>query len=207
MLPSVDKIEEYIRQAAIARGIDPEVALAVARSEGLGEGIWQSNMQQPYGREQSFGPFQLHVAPKGRSPGLGNAFKEKTGLDPSNPDTWTQGVDFALDTAKQDGWGAWMGAKKIGVTGKAGIGGAKASTPPPSTAREDRGEAYNNGYGTAAPGGLLDAPSDSMAAMGDIGLQLMKKAQKKPLTEEEQKWLQPRVMPALRRYTLEGLLG
>ena len=37
-----DEMEAYIRRAAIARGINPDVALRVARSEGLQPGTWQS---------------------------------------------------------------------------------------------------------------------------------------------------------------------
>jgi hypothetical protein len=123
---TVQEAEAYIRQAAAARGIDPDVAIRVARSEGLGKDIWQSNVTLGYGRERSYGPFQLHVAPEGRRPGLGNAFIKETGLDPSNPGTWKQGVDYALDKAAKTGWGDWFGAKKLGITGFYGIKNGKA---------------------------------------------------------------------------------
>src|SRR5215467_14123477 len=45
-------VSNYIRQAAIARGIDPDTAVAVANTEGLNTYIGDNN--------SSFGPFQLH---------------------------------------------------------------------------------------------------------------------------------------------------
>lgn len=217
MIPSVAQVEAYIRQAAIARGIDPDVAVRVARTEGLGEGIWQSNVMLDYGRERSYGPFQLHVAPEGRRPGLGNAFKAKTGLDPADPSTWRQGVDFALDNAATGGWGPWFGAKKIGITGKMGIGegepqGVSAYAAPE---REDRGGAYNSGYGTAAPAGLLDeemplAPTatgkDAYAELGKLGAKTLKSAM--DTKDEDEPLPQAQVLQPMRRIKLgKGLLG
>src|SRR5262245_52217773 len=125
-LPDISDMEAYIRRAAAERGIDPDTAVAVARSEGLQEGTWQAKANLSYGRERSYGPFQLHIAPKGNRPGLGNEMIAETGVDPSDPKNWKQGIDFALNHAAKDGWGAWYGAKSIGVTGKMGIGGRKS---------------------------------------------------------------------------------
>lgn len=132
MLPSVVEMEAYIRQAALARGIDPDVAVRVARSEGLAPGVWQATGTLKYGRERSYGPFQLHVAPPGYRPGMGNDFVAKTGLDPADPRNWQKGVDFALDNARRGGWRPWFGAKKIGITGKMGIGGVPVQNQPPA---------------------------------------------------------------------------
>lgn len=125
-LPSVQEMEQYIRASAAARGIDPDIAVRVARSEGLARDTWQSNVMLPYGRERSYGPFQLHVAPKGRKPGLGNAFVKETGLDPSDPTNWKATIDYGLDAAATGGWGPWFGAKKLGITGFDGIKGGRA---------------------------------------------------------------------------------
>ena len=151
-LPSVQEMEAYIRQAALARGIDPDIAVRVARSEGLAPDTWQSNVRLDYGRERSYGPFQLHVAPEGRKPGLGNAFIKATGLDPSDPSNWRQGVDFALDNAAKGGWGPWFGAKAVGVTGMEGIRDGKALGVSPATP----------GTGTAM-GGFAGGPSQVAA--------------------------------------------
>lgn len=139
-LPSVQEMEAYIRQAAQARGIDPDIAVRVARSEGLRDNTWQSNVTLDYGREQSFGPFQLHVAPKGHRQGMGNEFIAATGLNPADPSTWKQGIDYALDQAATGGWGPWFGAKAVGITGMEGINNGKAiGVSPPYTAGPGRG--------------------------------------------------------------------
>lgn len=141
-LPSVQEMEAYIRQAAQARGIDPDIAVRVARSEGLAPKTWQSNVMLKYGREQSYGPFQLHVAPEGYKPGMGNDFMKATGLNPADPSTWKQGVDFALDNAAKGGWAPWFGRKNVGVGVWDGIAGAQAlgvSQPQPQGAGPGRG--------------------------------------------------------------------
>lgn len=96
--------EAYIRAAAKKRGIDPEQALRVARSEGF--------FRYTGDKGTSFGDFQLHY--KNNIPGLSNAglgdeFTRKTGLDARDPRTWKQQADFALDAAAQQGWGPWHG--------------------------------------------------------------------------------------------------
>ncbi|MCR6498411.1 tail length tape measure protein [Shinella sp. CPCC 101442] len=116
-LPTGD-IASYITQAAIKRGIDPAIALKVAKSEG-GLDSWnlQSNFVKNGVREPSFGPFQLY-----KGGGLGNAMMKQTGLDPALAANGPAGVDFALDNAKKSGWGAWYGAAKVGVGNWDGIG-------------------------------------------------------------------------------------
>jgi hypothetical protein len=127
-VPSYDQQAEYIAAAAAARGIDPEVALAVAKSEGLQPGTWQSNYSRNGHREPSFGAFQLlDGGPKtGFTKGMGNDFKSQTGLDPRDPGNWQAMIDFALNHAAQKGWGAWYGAPKVGVSKWDGLQGAKA---------------------------------------------------------------------------------
>lgn len=106
-------VAEYIRQAALQRGIDPSVALRVAQSEGLNAYVGDSG--------SSFGPYQLHyggVARGGNAVGgLGDIFTKRTGLDARNPDTWRQQVDFSLDEAKRGGWGPWHGWKGPAMAG------------------------------------------------------------------------------------------
>ncbi|MFL5015396.1 MAG: phage tail length tape measure family protein [Rhizobium sp.] len=111
-------IASYISQAAAKRGIDPDIALRVAKSEG---GLDSWNMQSTYMKngvqEPSFGPFQLY-----KGGGLGNDFMRKTGLDPALAQNGPAGVDFALDHAAKSGWGAWYGAGKAGISDWQGIG-------------------------------------------------------------------------------------
>lgn len=124
--PTNEEVEGYIAQSAAKRGIDPEVAIRVWRSEGASgdprEG-WQSKIVRKDGsREPSYGPYQLYM-----EGGLGNEMQEATGLSPSDPRNWQPSVDFALDKAAEGGWGPWAGAKAIGLDPRAGLGGAKAS--------------------------------------------------------------------------------
>ncbi|MDX0889676.1 phage tail tape measure protein [Sinorhizobium medicae] len=117
-LPPTTEIASYIAKAAAARGIDPDIALRVAKSEG-GLNSWnlQSNYVKNGVREPSFGPFQLY-----KGGGLGNRFMAQTGLDPADASAGPAGIDFALDEARKSGWGAWYGAKKAGIGNFEGIG-------------------------------------------------------------------------------------
>lgn len=118
----------YIRERAAAYGINPEVALRVARSEGLG--TFQSSVPKTgkggyNGREDSWGAFQLYMGG-----GLGNQFQKETGLDPRDPKNEKAGIDFALKHAAKNGWGAFHGAANTGIGAWDGIGkdaAAKAS--------------------------------------------------------------------------------
>ncbi len=120
---SVANATSFIEKYAAAIGIDPSIALKVARSEGLGAGIWQSNYSKGGFREPSFGPFQLLKGGQGTGfgTGLGNRFMAQTGLDPADPANWQKSTAFALDQAKAGGWGPWYGAKNQGITGFMGI--------------------------------------------------------------------------------------
>ncbi|WP_245317560.1 hypothetical protein [Rhizobium sp. N122] len=134
------EVSGYIRQAAIDRGIDPNIALRVAGHEGMN--VFDPSKPDNGGDEgSSFGPFQLHYAGMSKSmpnSGLGNEFTNATGLHARDPSTWKQQVDFALDWARKHGWGPWMGAKAEGITGMMGIGAmppqqaAQAAAMPPT---------------------------------------------------------------------------
>src|SRR5215471_4316434 len=160
--PDPSEQEQYIRQAAQQRGIDPDTAVAVARSEGLNTYVGDNN--------SSFGPFQLHyggVAPGGNAvSGLGDTFTARTGLDARDPSTWKQQVDFALDQVKQGGWGPWHGAAAQGITGMQGVGAA------PSTAPQTQGQGQTvfpvQGYqgDIADHWGSVKGGSDIMAPRG-----------------------------------------
>lgn len=213
MLPSVAEREAFIRQEAARLGIDPEVALRVARREGLAPNTWQSNVQQPYGREQSFGDFQLHLAPKGYKPGLGNDFMAKTGLDPRDPANWQAMNKFALEAASRGGWGPWMGAKAAGVIGMMGIGGKPAAAAPKAMGTSMGGYASGPAavqarMDTGQQMGLLDdEPTGSvdLEALKAFGQQMQDASAP---AQEQFEWLQPQVLKPLRQFTLgKGLLG
>jgi hypothetical protein len=109
-------IEEYIREAAARRGINPDIAVRVAMSEGgLKDPYKQSDVRTFYGREESFGPFQLLM--RG---GLGQEAM-KYGIDPRKD--WKRGVDYALDTvARKGSWADFHGAADTGISNTAGLG-------------------------------------------------------------------------------------
>lgn len=117
-------IADYIRKAAAARGIDPEVAVKVYNHEGRGAIDYQSGIVKNGVREPSYGPFQLYTGG-----GLGNTFQKETGLNPADPSTWRENIDFALDVAKKDGWRQWYGAKNAGLGRWDGIGQPGAPVP------------------------------------------------------------------------------
>lgn len=132
--PSRDEMVQYIRQVAVANGIDPDIAVRVAASEGLNADPrdgWQSNVMQNGRRERSYGPYQLYVGG-----GLGNEFIDETGLDPSDPSTWREQVDFALGEARTTGWSPWYGAARVGISDSEGLGGAPR---PQAALGDDRG--------------------------------------------------------------------
>ncbi len=129
-------LEEYIRYAAQQRGIDPDIAVRVARGEGglkdpfrHGEGPAPKSQSAEFGsRENSFGPFQLYIS--GNNAGLGDR-AVAAGIDPRKD--WKGGIDFALDEVARRGWGQWYGAKAAGITGMMGVGkGAKSIGASPS---------------------------------------------------------------------------
>lgn len=119
-------IEEYIRRAAALRGINPNVAVRAALSEGGLSDPYQRGRgpapksQKFGGTEHSFGPFQMYIS--GTGAGLGDAALAK-GIDPRT--NWKGGVDFALDTVAKEGWKQWYGPAKAGIGRWDGVKGAK----------------------------------------------------------------------------------
>lgn len=166
------EVADYIKKAAAARGIDPNVALAVAKSEG-GLNSWnlQSQVMKNGVQEPSFGPYQLYMGG-----GLGNDFLKQTGLDPRLASNGPAGVDFALDYAAKNGWGAWYGAKNSGIGNWDGIASsastitkgaqdlAKATTDAASA-----GSGFSTGLGDVTKniiGDLGKAGSGAVSAAG-----------------------------------------
>ncbi|PZP65463.1 transglycosylase SLT domain-containing protein, partial [Methylorubrum populi] len=106
------EVAEYVKQAAIERGIDPNTALRVINQES-GFNVAAKNLTA---REQSYGVMQLNTMG-----GLG-VDAMKAGIDVRDPSTWRRQVDFGLDTVKRDGWRQWYGARDIGISRWEGIG-------------------------------------------------------------------------------------
>ncbi|WSH67106.1 hypothetical protein U8Q05_12120 [Rhizobium ruizarguesonis] len=156
-------IASYISQAAAKRGIDPDIALRVAKSEG---GLDSWNLQSTYKKngvqEPSFGPFQLY-----KGGGLGNDFMRKTGLDPALAQNGPAGVDFALDHASKNGWGAWYGAGKAGIGNFEGIGGASKSAADAVNKLATSAGSATQGLGTLGNGlGQIGNSLGSAASTG-----------------------------------------
>jgi len=120
------EMEAIIVEEAEARGIDPGAAVAIFRSEGAS--AYQSQIRREGGgsfggKEASFGPFQLYTGG-----GLGNKYEEATGRDltqDNTPEGIRKQIQFSLDAAAEDGWGAWYGRKVAGIGTKEGLENAR----------------------------------------------------------------------------------
>ncbi len=105
------EVSDYIAKAAAARGIDPRIALKVADSEGL-RGYNPNKPDHGGDKGTSFGPFQLHYKSNiagFTNAGMGDDFTKATGKHASDPSTWREQADFALDHAAKHGWSNWHG--------------------------------------------------------------------------------------------------
>jgi hypothetical protein len=134
--PGMDEVSSYIVQSARTRGIDPNIALQVAKSEGLNKYVGDDG--------SSFGPYQLHyggIAKGGNSvPGMGDDFTKATGRDARDPQTVKPQIDFALDRVKTGGWSpfhGWKGDPMAGIGQGAPVQVADASGAIPQSANID----------------------------------------------------------------------
>jgi len=92
-----------IRAEAIKNGVDPDVAVAVARSEGLTSFLGD--------RGKSGGAFQLYTGG-----GLGNVFQKETGLDPLDPKNEDETIRWTLKyVGRTHDWSPWHGAPHAGI--------------------------------------------------------------------------------------------
>lgn len=119
-------MEAIIRDEAELRNIDPDVAVAIFRSEGAG--AYQSTVPRSGrgslgGREASFGPYQLYIGG-----GLGNEYQRRTGRDLTQDNT-EEGIEnqirFALDMAIEQSWQPWYGRRSAGVGRTQGLENAR----------------------------------------------------------------------------------
>jgi hypothetical protein len=137
----------YIREAALRRGMDPDIAVKVAESEGLNadpaEGYQSTIYDEDGNREESYGVFQLNMKPGS----VGDQMLKKTGIHPR--DDVFKAIDFALDTANKEGWSPWAGAAKVKVTGMMGTSRGPAG--------DVAGSSADSGMGAASEGHSPDA--------------------------------------------------
>lgn len=141
-------MSDLIRQTAIKYGVDPGIALRVARSEGLG--------QYTGDHGTSFGAFQLHVGG-----GLGDLFKRETGLDPRDPRNEAAEIDWAIRNLRKTGWTPYHGAARIGVQPWEGIN--RDFQPTPGQAPPARASSSAVGQQTQTDTAISRAVGDSIA--------------------------------------------
>lgn len=150
-MPTVAEVEAYVAQAAAARGVPVDVAVGIARAESGSNADsqgdwWVDPLHYPAGTPviartpggvivpkgtpgavpTSFGPFQLragrHVTGVAAEAGLGDSAMN-AGIDVTNPATWRQQVDFALNTAAARGTFAGIWSTAVGALGAVFGGG------------------------------------------------------------------------------------
>lgn len=106
-------IEAYIRQAAQARGYDPEAVMRIVMNEGgVKDASLRSRGYDPAlgGQEQSYGPFQMNM-----HAGLGKRLLQEKGIDVRDPNNVYAGIDYALNAAGTEGWTPWLNTQnKLG---------------------------------------------------------------------------------------------
>lgn len=115
--------EAFIRSEAPRRGINADIAITVAMSEG---GTMPPGLVGKFDTGWSFWQYQLHYGgpdyPQyGTVAGMGNTFTKVTGWKPGDAAAWKDAARYALDHARLYGWGAWYGAAAQGITGYRGI--------------------------------------------------------------------------------------
>lgn len=160
-MPSVADVEAYIREQARRRNIPEGIALGVAQRESGAKAdsqgdYWVDFLHYPAGTQviartpkgvivpagtpgavpTSFGPFQLRAGKKvtgyAEEAGLGDA-AIAAGIDVTNPDTWKQQVDFALNWAVSRGTFAGTWSTAVGELAAHFTGQPVSSDPnPPS---------------------------------------------------------------------------
>lgn len=101
-------VAPLIRDAALRYGHDPDIAVKVAKSEGLGTFLGDGG--------KSGSAFQLYTGG-----GLGNEFQKETGLDPLDPKNEPHAIDWAMRNLSRTGWGPYHGAARSGIGARDGI--------------------------------------------------------------------------------------
>lgn len=110
--------DDYVRQAAPKRHIDPDIASKVFGSES---NYGQNNInRRDVNGYPDYGPAQLNMAPGA----LGDQYFKETKLNPQNfAQDWKRQIDYALDHIAKEGWtDLYPGtSKKLGLSRWSGI--------------------------------------------------------------------------------------
>jgi D-alanyl-D-alanine carboxypeptidase len=161
--------EQFIRDYAAKVGVNPDVAVGVARAEGLN--AWSpsnpnagSYVDRSGGQPFSFGDFQLNVRN-----GLGTQAL-KAGIDPRDPNQWQAADQYAIDQMKAGGLGPWKGDKFAANYKGPVLGTSLATTPPgvvdPSiVARGGTSPPLPDASGGTAVAAATPAPADTGNAL------------------------------------------
>lgn len=117
-MSSVEEVADYIWRRSPEFGVNPSMALGIAKYEGLNPNtLGSSTYGNPDARGYSFGPFQLYSGssdPTKIAPGgMAYEFQQKYGQAPSR-ENWQQQVDFALDTMAKKGTSQWYAVRDRG---------------------------------------------------------------------------------------------
>lgn len=117
-MADVNTIARYIYQRAPTYGIDPNLAVGIARYEGLNPNtLGSSTFGNRDARGYSFGPFQLYSGspdPSKIAPGgLAYEFQRRYGQAPSR-ENWQQQVDFSLEMMRDKGTSPWYAVRDQG---------------------------------------------------------------------------------------------
>lgn len=117
-MADVNTIARYIYQRAPMYGIDPNLALGIARYEGLNPNTLNSpTFGNRDARGYSFGMYQLYSGspdPNKIAPGgMAYEFQRRYGQAPSR-ENWKEQVDFSLETMKKSGTSPWYAVRDQG---------------------------------------------------------------------------------------------
>lgn len=170
-MAEIGDIASYIYSRAQEIGVDPNLALGIARYEGLNPNtIGSPTFGNPDARGYSFGPFQLYSG--SRDPGtiapggMAYEFMQRYGSAPSR-ENWQQQVDFSLERMKSAGTSPWYAvrdrggpqavmaggqeyARSLGLLGTPEQRQAVFSQPDKTTVAAAPGPIYSQDLGTYA---------------------------------------------------------
>lgn len=154
-------VRAYVRAAALARGIDPNVAERVINQES-GFNPYRNNLTA---REKSYGVMQLNT-----QGGLGNVALGK-GIDPRDPSQWRKHIDFGLDVVKRDGWRQWYGARDVGISRWQGVGSVKP-VPMAKDGEPKLVKGLDGKEGLDLGNGTMKMPDGSIRSITRSGLEI-----------------------------------
>ena len=183
--------EAFIRDYAAKIGLNPEVALGIARAEGMNAVGFRtpnqaSTVDVSGGQPFSFGDFQLNT--RG---GMG-ADALKAGIDPADAAQWQKADMFALDRMKSGGIAPWTDpfARQWTASGKPITGGTTLTSTPtgvvdPSIIAHGGTSPPLDASGGTAVAAAPAAPSfGDAAAKGDVGGMIKAALTKPPSTTD-----------------------